>query len=162
MNDSNSLLITSRSEFQAALKEAFAIVADSDVSEIWLCDENFADWPLNEPEVVSMLARWSLSHRRCHVLALDFSVLQQRHPRWVQWRRDRAHVVHCMTPDEAGSARVPSLLFAPGAVSVRLSDRIHYRGRLTTAADDAVRMREEVSALFQRGVEAFPASTLGL
>jgi hypothetical protein len=162
MNDSNSRLITSRSEFQASLKQAFAMIAESGVSEIWLCDENFADWPLNEPEVVALLARWSLSHRRCHVLALDFAALQQRHPRWVQWRRDRAHVVHCMTPDESGGAHLPSILFAPGVVCVRLSDRIHYRGRLTTTVEDTVRVREEVAALSQRCVEAFPASTLGL
>jgi hypothetical protein len=162
MNDSSSRLITSRSEFQASLKEAFALVADSGASEIWLCDENFADWPLNEPEVVALLARWSFSHRRCHVLALDFAVLQQRHPRWVQWRRDRAHVVHCMAPDESGGSHLPSLLFAPGVVSVRLADRARFRGRLTTAAEDTARMREEVGALFQRSVETFPASTLGL
>jgi hypothetical protein len=134
MNDSNSRLITSRSEFQASLKEAFALVADSGVSEIWLCDENFADWPLNEPEVVALLARWSFSHRRCHVLA----------------------------PDESGGSHLPSLLFAPGVVSVRLADRARFRGRLTTAAEDTARMREEVGALFQRSVETFPASTLGL
>ena len=162
MNDSNSRLITSRSEFQTSLKDAFAMVAESGVSEIWLCDENFSDWPLNEPEVVALLTRWSLSHRRCNVLSLDFGVLQQRHPRWVQWRRDRAHVVHCMTPDESGGSHLPSLLFAPGVVSVRLADRVRYRGRLTTAAEDTARMREEVGAVFQRCVEAFPASTLGL
>jgi len=162
MNDSNSRLIASRSEFQTCLKEAFAMIAESGVSEIWLCDANFADWPLNEPEVVSLLSRWSLPHRRCNVLSLDFGVLQQRHPRWVQWRRDWSHVVHCMTPDESGGSHLPSLLFAPGAVSVRLADRIRYRGRLSTAAEDAARTREEVGALFQRCVEAFPASTLGL
>ena len=162
MNESNSRLITSRSEFQTSLKDAFAMVAESGVSEIWLCDENFADWPLNEPEVVALLARWSLPHRRCNVLSLDFGALQQRHPRWVQWRRDRAHVVHCMKPDESGGSHLPSLLFAPGVVSVRLADRVRYRGRLTTAAEDTARMREEVGAVFQRCVEAFPASTLGL
>lgn len=162
MNDSNSRLITSRGEFQASLKDAFAMIAESGVGEIWLCDENFADWPLNEPEVVALLARWSLPHRRCNVLSLDFGVLQQRHPRWVQWRRDWARVVHCVTPDESGGSHLPTLLFAPGLVSVRLADRIRYRGRFSTAAEDAARTREEVAALFQRCVEAFPASTLGL
>lgn len=162
MNDSKSRLIASRGEFQTGLKDAFAMVAESGVREIWLCDENFADWPLNEPEVVALLARWSFSHRRCYVLALDFAVLQQRHPRWVQWRRDWAHVVHCMRPDESGGAHLPSLLFAPGVVSVRLADRVRYRGRLTTEAEDTARTREEVGALFQRSAQTFPASTLGL
>ena len=67
-----------------------------------------------------------------------------------------------MTPDESGGSHLPSLLFAPGVVSVRLSDRVHYRGRLSTEAEDTARMREEVGALFQRSAEAFPASTLGL
>ena len=162
MNDSNDGLIQSRGEYQAALLQAFALIAESSASEIWMCDADFADWPLNEPQVVAQLTRWSVAHRRCHVLALNYDLMPRRHPRWVQWRRHWSHVVSCMTPDDSGNGRLPGLLFAPGVVSVRLVDRVHYRGRISTDVDDAVRLREELDALFQRSVVAFPASTLGL
>ncbi|OYY60919.1 MAG: hypothetical protein B7Y51_11100 [Burkholderiales bacterium 28-67-8] len=162
MNDSNDGLIQSRGEYQAALLQAFALIAESSASEIWMCDADFADWPLNEPQVVEQLTRWSVAHRRCHVLALNYDSMPRRHPRWVHWRRHWAHVVTCMTPDDSSHGRLPGLLFAPGVVSVRLVDRVHYRGRISTDVDDAVRLREELDALFQRSVEAFPASTLGL
>ncbi len=162
MNDSNDGLIESRSEYQAALWRAFELIAESSAKEIWMCDADFADWPLNEPQVVEQLSRWAVSHRRCHVLALDYNLMPRRHPRWVQWRRHWSHVVSCWTPDETGNGRLPSLLYAPGVVSVRLVDRVHYRGRISTDVDDAVRIREELDGLFQRSVEAFPASTLGL
>jgi hypothetical protein len=107
MDDSNDGLIESRGEYQAALLRAFALIAESSASEIWMCDADFADWPLNEPQVVEQLTRWSVAHRRCHVLALNFELLPRRHPRWVQWRRHRSHVVSCMTPDDSGNGRLP-------------------------------------------------------
>jgi hypothetical protein len=73
----------------------------------------------------------------------------------LQWTAERAFA------HEAGFGGKVDL-FAPGVVSVRLADRVRYRGRLTTAAEDTARAREEVGAVFQRCVEAFPASTLGL
>jgi hypothetical protein len=162
MDEAGSLLIESRSEFQAALRQAFHMVAEAGAPELWLSDPNFFDWPLSDSDVLADLTRWSLPHRRCHVLAQDFSVIERRHPRWVQWRRHWGHVVGCVTPDDSTDGRAPCLLWAPGVVSLRLVDVIHFRGRLSTDADDAVRLREEVGSLFQRAVESFPASTLGL
>ena len=41
-------VITSRGEFQDALRGAFALAASSGAREIWLSDEDFADWPLGD------------------------------------------------------------------------------------------------------------------
>lgn len=155
-------LIESRTEFQAALRQAFAGIASAGPRELWMCDEDFADWPLNEPQVVEPLSRWAMGHRTCTVLALNYEAIQRRHPRWVQWRRERSHVVHCRAPAEADRLNLPCVLLAPGLLCLRLVDRALYRGSVSTELADAVRERDHLDALMQRSVDAFPASTLGL
>lgn len=155
-------LIESRTEFHAALRQAFADIAVAGSREVWMCDEDFSDWPLNEPQVVESLSRWAMGHRSCTVLALDYAPIQRRHPRWVHWRRERSHVVRCRTPDEADRLNLPCVLLAPGLLTLRLVDRVMYRGSVSTALADAVRERDHLDALMQRSVDAFPASTIGL
>lgn len=155
-------LIDTRADFQAAVRQAFADIAAAGARDIWLCDEDFADWPLDEPEVIAHLSQWAVAHRTCTVLASDYAVIQRRHPRWVQWRRQRAHVVQCHAPDESQANPLPTVLLAPGVVTLRLVDRVHVRGSVSGELSDAVRERERLDALLQRSVPAFPASTLGL
>ena len=151
-----------RNAFQAAVREAFASIADAGPREMWMCDEDFADWPLNEVQVVAQLSRWARGGRQCTVLALNYDRVPQLHPRWVQWRRQQGHVVTCRAPDEVDVARLPCVLLAPGVVTLRLVDRVRFRGSLSTGPADAFREREHIDALLQRSVDAFPASTLGL
>ncbi|MDO9313515.1 MAG: hypothetical protein Q7T97_03090 [Burkholderiaceae bacterium] len=162
MSTPASRLIQTRTEFQDALRQAFSDIAAAGPREIWMCDADFADWPLNEPQVVDSLARWAIGHRSCTILALDYESIQRRHPRWVQWRRERAHVVRCRIPDEADKLNLPCVLLASGTVSLRLIDRALYRGSVSTEISDAVRDRDRLDALMQRSVDAFPATTLGL
>lgn len=162
MSTPASHLIQSRTEFQDALRSAFADIAAAGSREIWMCDADFADWPLNEPEVVENLSRWAMGHRICTIVALSYDQIVRRHPRWVQWRRERSHMVRCRTPDEADRVDVPCVLLAPGTLSLRLVDRDLYRGSVSTAIADATRDRDRLDALMQRSVDAFPASTLGL
>jgi hypothetical protein len=155
-------LIDSRAQFQVAVRSALARIAEAGARDIWLCDEDFADWPLNDPQILEHLSQWAGAHRRCTVLAGRYDILQRQYPRWVQWRRQRSHVVHCMAPDESHASALPSLLLAPGCVTLRLIDRERWRGSLSTDLADAVRERERLDAILQRSVEAFPSSTLGL
>ena len=162
MSTSPSRLIESRSEFQEALRQAFADIASAGSREIWMCDEDFSDWPLNDAQVIDHLSRWAMAHRSCTILALNFDAVQRHHPRWVQWRRERSHVVRCRTPDDADRLNLPCVLLAPGTVALRLVDRVLYRGSVSTHFADAARDRERLDALMQRSVDAFPANTLGL
>ena len=155
-------LIESRAEFRAAVVQAFADIAVAGSREVWMCDDDFSDWPLDEPSVVQHLSQWAVAHRTCTVVALHYDSLAHRYPRWVQWRRQRAHVVQCRTPDEADRHHLPCVLVAPGTLTLRLVDRIQYRGSVSVDAADVLRERDRLDALLQRSIEAFPASTLGL
>lgn len=161
MNASDAV-ITSRSEFHNAVRDAFAEAASVGCHELLLCDANFADWPLGERAVIEHLASWATSHRRLTLLAEDFSELQRRHPRWVEWRQTWSHVVHCRTNTELEGGQMPTILLAPGLLSVRLSDATHHRGQRSHEAAEGLRCRELIDAVLQRSDEAFPASTTGL
>lgn len=162
MNLPTDGVIDTRAQFQAAVRSAFAQIAATGTRDIWMCDDDFAEWPLNDPQVIEHLSNWASAHRRCTVLASRYDSLQRQHPRWVQWRRQRSHVVHCLAPDESQTNPLPCVLLAPGCVTLRLIDRERWRGSISTDLGPAVRERERLDALMQRSVDAFPSSTLGL
>jgi len=155
-------LITSRAEFHAALRYAFETLASAGAREVWLSDEDFADWPLGERATVGLLQQWAASSRKLTLVARHFDEVARRHPRWVEWRRNWAHIVSCRTNKELATGEFPTVLLGLGAVSVRLSDNVHHRGRLSHDRADEIRCREQIDAVLQRSEEAFPATTTGL
>jgi hypothetical protein len=161
-NSPTDTLITSRAEYHTALRAAFSEIAVSKSAHVWLCDEDFAEWPLGERAVVDQLAQWAATSRKLTLVARHFDEVARRHPRWVAWRRDWSHIVTCRTNKELGTGEFPSLLVASGAVCVRLADNVHHRGRLSHTKADELRCMEQFDAILQRSEEAFPASTTGL
>lgn len=162
MNIRANTLITTRGEFHTALKLGFAEAAASGSREIWLCDDDYADWPLGERAVVDQLSLWAASNRRLTLLARSFDEVARRHGRWVAWRRQWSHIVHCRTNNELEAGEMPTLLLASGTLSVRLSDPVHHRGLVSYDKADETRCKEAIEAVLQRSVEAFPATTTGL
>ena len=155
-------LITTRAEFHAALHSAFVALAQRGAREVWLCDEDFADWPLGERAIVELLTQWAASSRRLTLVARHFDEVARRHARWVAWRRDWSHIVSCRTNAELATGEFPTVLLGLGTVSVRISDRTHHRGRLSNEKADEIRCKEQIDAVLQRSEEAFPATTTGL
>ena len=154
--------IGSRNDFHEALRAALTSAATKGAAEISLVDPRFDDWPLNEIAVVETLTQWVSSRRKFVIVAHSFDELARRAPRFAQWRRQWAHVIECRSPDEIEADQVPTLLFVPGIVCVRLLDRVHYRGTVSARPADHVDCRETIDALLQRSTEAFPVTTLGL
>jgi len=152
----------SRGEFLDAVRHAFTDIATQGCREVWICDTDFADWPLSERPVIESLTRWAYAHRKLTVLACTFDEFHRRHARFVEWRRQWSHVIECRAAEEIEPGEMPSLLLAPGVVTLRLLDRIRYRAVVSLETADAVHAREIVDAISQRSNEAFPATTLGL
>lgn len=162
MSESPRTLITTRLEFHDALRLAFSETSHAGSRELFLCDEDFADWPLNEPEIIAALTRWAMPHRKLWMLARHYDEVTRRHPRFVEWRRTWSHVMECRAAEEVDSGDLPTLFLAPSVVCVRLFDRIQIRGSLSHDTADFIRDRELFDAVSQRSEESFPASTLGL
>ena len=154
--------IASRADFHDAVRAAFVQAADADAAEICIVDPDFNDWPLNERALVDALGRWASSRHRLVVFGKRFEEMARRHARFVEWRRQWSHIVQFRTDDELEAAALPTLLVVPGAVTVRLLDRVRYRGLASARPIDLVEGKEAVDALLQRSTEAFPATTLGL
>lgn len=157
-----SASVAGRGEFHAAVRGALAEAAVAGWRELWLCDPDFANWPLGEPGVIDSLTRWADGQRKLTLLALHYDEVSRRHPRWVQWRRRWAHGVQCRALPDLRAEDVPVLLHARGALTLQLFDPLRYRGSLSSLAADDLRARERIDAILQRSVDAFPATTLGL
>jgi hypothetical protein len=156
--------IDGRTGFHAALVQALSEIAGRGCRELWLCDADYADWPLGDRAVVAAFEQWAYSHRRLVMLAVHYDDVARRHPRWVAWRRQWSHIVDCrVLPPEVEPAQCPTLLIAPGVCTLRLFDALRYRGKLEW--DDALSARDAlatVDALLQRSEPGFPVTTLGL
>jgi hypothetical protein len=154
--------IGSRAEFLDAVRNALVGAETGGAREILLADPDFADWPLNERAVIDTLSRWVDSSRALVVLAHSFDELARRQLRFVDWRRQWAHVVQCRSDPELEAGQIPTLLVVPGQVCVRILDRVRWRGTVSDRPVDLTECRQSVDALLQRSVEAFPVTTLGL
>jgi hypothetical protein len=154
--------IASRSEFHGAVRSALAEGAAAGWRELWFCDPDFADWPLNETGVIGHLTQWAAAHRRLHLLALDYGAVLRRHPRFVRWRVQWSHLLQCRALHDIQAIDVPVLLHAPGALTLSLLDPLRHQGRLSRVAADIAQAGELLDAISQRSVEAFPATTIGL
>ncbi len=154
--------IEGRQAFHSAVRDALAEASAAGWREIWLCDPDFARWPLGERSVIESLTRWAGARRRLTLLALHYDEVLRRHARWAQWRRQWVHVVHCRALHELQANDVPVMLYAPGCLTLRLFDPLRYLGTLSRDVADGVRAREEIDAISQRSTEAFPATTIGL
>ena len=162
MSEESITPIASRAEFLDAVRGAFALAVDTGAREIFLVDPTFADWPLNEREVIDSLWRWVDSSRSLTVLAHSFDEFARRQLRFVEWRRQWAHAVRCRNDPELEAEQIPTLLLVPGALCIRVLDRVRVRGTASNRPVDLTECREAVDALLQRSVEAFPVTTLGL
>ena len=162
MSNESITQIASRNDFLGAVRGAIAQAAACDASEICLVDPHFSDWPLNERGLIESLTQWISSRRKLTVVAHNFDELARRAPRFAEWRRQWSHVVHCRAVDDVESDQVPTILYVAGLASVRLLDRVRYRGTVSGRPADHVESRESIDALLQRSSEAFPPTTLGL
>jgi hypothetical protein len=158
-----ALPIGSRAEFQAVVRAVLAQAHEVSVRQLWWVSPDFADWPLDEPEVLDALTRWARRPGvRLNWLAHDFERVRRTMPRLTRWRQSFGHVLACRTPDEVAGPDMPTLLVADHTLVLRLLDRERVRGWVSHQGGDLQRAHEEIDAISQRSVEAFPAVTLGL
>lgn len=154
--------IASRTEFVDAIRASFALAANDGAREIVCVDGDFADWPLNDRTVIEALSAWMDSRRSLLLFGDSFDEIARRQPRFVEWRRQWGHAVHCRSDPELEASQLPTILLAHGVTCVRLIDRVHHRGTVSNRQVDLAECRDAIDALLQRSVEAFPVTTLGL
>ncbi len=150
-----------RNAFQQLLRDALATAAQEGWREMVWADASFADWPLGERSVDASLRAWSQTGRKLTLLAKDYSVVQARHHRFVQWRRDWSHIVEARACPSADALELPSALYSPHWVLQRL-DPVHCNGVTEAQPQRRVALREQLAEWLGKSSFSFPAVTLGL
>lgn len=158
-------VIDSRSGFAAAVQWGFArAMREGGRSRRILCvDRDFAQWPLDAPELHARLTTWLKGpQRQLVLLAATYAEVPRRHPRFVAWRRNFAHAVFPFAAPEDQAGTLPTLLLDDDGTLVRLIDPVHWRGRASADERSALPWREQIDAVLQRSEAAFPVQALGL
>lgn len=147
--------------FAELVRQALATAARQGWPRVVLCDADFADWPLGEREVVDALQAWSARGRTLQLLACDYRVLRERHPRFVRWRVTWSHLVEARACTGLPAGELPSVLWSPSWCLQRI-DAAHGTLVADGRRQTSVALHEQLQGWWQRSSLAFPASTLGL
>ena len=125
-------------------------------------DPDFVDWPLDDPALTAALAAWlARPGRQLTLLAGGYDALARVHPRFVSWRRPRAHLVHGLQV-ALDVSELPTLFLARAPRLLELGERGRWRGRWGADALQWRAGRELVGALLQQAAPAFAVTTLGI
>jgi hypothetical protein len=150
-------------EFAQALYRALETAVGSSTLRLCWCDPDFAAWPLGEDDWIALLTRWARpGGRELVMIASTWQQVERLHPRFATWRRDWAHVIRCMDPDDGRTAELPTLWIDSSNQVLRVFDREHWRGRAGFDRVDRQCAREDFDAISQRATPGFSAVTLGL
>jgi len=155
--------ISSRNEFASAVLWAAQQAQQSKARQLWWVDTDFADWPLSDPALLTVLTRWLRQPmRRLVLLAASYEQMPRRHARFVAWRRDWVHAIEPFVPPPEMAAGLPCVWVDDGALSIQVIERLHWRARCVVDNRVAGRWREHIGVVLQRSEPGFPANQLGL
>jgi len=154
-----------RAAFRDVLVEGMACAARAGSRTLWLCDPDFAAWPLGERRLIEALDAWSLSTRsspvaQLRLLGQSYGDMRLRHGRFVAWRSMWAHRVQVRVPASDVEA-LPSVLWTPEWVLQRVDAE---RDTVVATCESAERTRvsEMLHGWWQTARPAFPDTPLGL
>lgn len=125
----------------------------------------FSAWPLQRPEFIRALEQWALRDLRRHevlrLLAVDWSTVQLRFPRFVAFRQTFAHLIACRRIAEARLDGLHEMAWTPqAAVYAKTATWMTGQCVRDPARLQALRLRFDDA--WAQAVPAFPAHTLGL
>ncbi|HEY1103562.1 MAG TPA: hypothetical protein VGE70_09105 [Burkholderiaceae bacterium] len=150
-----------RAAFALRVRAALVHAAAHGWNELVLSDADFDGWPLGEEAVCAGLHAWAAAGHRLAVLAGSYTVVEQRHARLVQFRRQWAHKIECRIAGREAATGLPSGIWTPDWL-LTCDDREHWTGMATTVVRQRVAWRETLDAAWHRARPGFFATTLGL
>lgn len=162
-HDAAAPAITSAADWGSAVRWALRRASALRARQVWCFDADFADWPLDDREVIEALTRWlQLPQRRLTLLAEHWQAVPRRHARFTAWRREWIHAIDTLAVPPEQMAPWAALLVDDQGTVLRLFDREHWRGAAAHDPGLATLLRHEVDALAQRSGPDFPVTPLGL
>jgi hypothetical protein len=150
-----------REALQNALLAGLAALREGQAHTWWWCSPDWADWPLEHPDLLAGLQAWMLAGGHLKLLAADYRHITAQHPRFVQWRVQWTHRIEARGVGRSGRDSCPNLCWSPlGGWEVLAAER----GVLVSSATPraVVAWQERFQGLWERATPAFPGTTLGL
>lgn len=154
-----------RVDFQNLVVQGLQEAAREACAQVWLCDPDFAAWPLGELRLVQALDDWAAATRahplaQVRVLGQRFDDMRLRHARFVDWRARWSHRVEVRVWS-AGQANLPSVLWTPKWTMQRVDDTRDVVVATTEAAQ-RTRLSEDLEQHWTQARPGFPVTSLGL
>jgi hypothetical protein len=150
-------------EFAQVLRDLVARAEACGVRRLAWCDPDFSGWPLGEVAWIEPLTRWVRGgQQELVMIAARWDAVPRLHPRFAAWRRDFAHAVQCLVPDESRTGALPTLWIDAAGQVLRVFDPERLRGRAGFERTDRQSAIEDFDAIAQRATPGFAAATLGL
>ena len=153
--------LVGRVAFAEALRQALASAASRGWTELWLVDDNFADWPLGEAAVVQSLQAWVGRGRRLRLMAREFDTLRRQHPRFVAWCSTWQHLIEAHALRQLAAHELPGVVWTPEWTLERL-DPVRCISVASHARERGVALHERLGEWWKKGQPAFAPTTLGL
>lgn len=151
-------VIQGRLAWEQALRE---LLADPG-PEFWMFSPDYADWPLNQVEVIARLDAWALGRKQpcIKMLARSFDRVTRNFPRFVRWRTQFAHLIECHSLPADQPAPAEGLWLLGRGVQALPAD--HVRRAVACDAASLLEARHVFDEAWERSEVDFPATTLGL
>lgn len=154
-----------RTAFHEQVVRGLQAAALAGAPTVWLCDADFAAWPLGERRTVQALDDWAVATRahplaQLRVLGQRFDGMRLRQARFVDWRSRWSHRVDVRVWS-AGQDTLPSVLWTPHWTLQRI-DELRDVVVATADAVERTRLEERLHALWQQARPGFPVTQLGL
>lgn len=150
-----------QAQFAQMVCAALQTAHERNWSEIVVCDADFAAWPFAYKNAYDLLNQWSMTGRRFTIVARDFGHVQRNQHRFVQWRKQWAHIVTACVNQEVSDTDFPSLFWSPEWVCQRVNTE-YSTGHAGSEGWRQVAVREQLDELLAKSSPAFPANVLGL
>ncbi len=145
-----------------AWQQAIAELLSSPGLSVSMYSPDYADWPLNQIELINALNAWGLQgkHPGIRMLARRFDLVQRDQARFTQWRLRFSYRIDCRELPENLPAPVESLL-TPDRGLVAIPSDTHRRAAMCSSGrlHAAFEQFDQAWALSNAG---FPAHVLGL
>ena len=159
----DTLNIDSRQGFHEALHWTLRAADAREARTLCWVDPDFADWPLDDADLLDTLTGWlRRPQRRLVMLASSYDGMVRNHARFSAWRPAWSHAIEPRSPAKEVAIELPTVMFDDGPVSLQLHDRVHWRGRAAIDPVQAHAIREATDVALQRSELAWPVRPLGL
>ena len=132
-------------------------------ADVWLIDNHFAGWPLDDANVLQALVHWlrNAGHHRLHVIGRDFDAVAHAFPRFSRWRRDWSHRIDIHQPAEGALPPGLRVLLA-GRQAAQWLDAPDMRLRKVSHPVHLAALRSDIADFLQRCEPGWPVTPLGL